>query len=130
VTLGSLRGRYILLYFYPEDDTSGCTIEAEALRDLYEELDKEDVEIIGVSADSVVSHAKFKEKYSLPFTLLSDEQAGIIRLYGALGNNNRAERISYLIDPEGVIVSVYADVNPATHASQVLEDVRNIKNNQ
>lgn len=119
-TLGSYRSEWLLLYFYPRDNTPGCTTEACVLRDNYEDLRKF-VEIVGVSADSPASHAAFAGKHSLPFTLLSDPRKEIIKTYGTDGTF-LAKRTSFLIDPDGIIKRVYEKVKPATHASELLDD--------
>ena len=123
--LSEYLGRWVLLYFYPKDFTSGCTTEACSLRDNYEKL-KEKVEIIGISADSAESHKKFSEKHSLPFTLLSDPERKVINLFGATGFIF-AKRVSFLINPEGVIEKVYDKVNPKIHAKEILDDLTLLK---
>lgn len=122
-TLDQFRGKYVLLYFYPKDDTPGCTKEACMIRDQFGEFEKLGVVVLGVSADSPESHAVFAEKYHLPFLLLADETKEVIEMYGANGLLF-TKRISYLINPAGIIASVYPDVDPASHAGQILEDVR------
>jgi thioredoxin-dependent peroxiredoxin len=118
-------GQWLLLYFYPKDFTSGCTTEACSLRDNFEKL-KQMVQVVGVSGDSVESHKKFIEKYSLPFTLLADPNKKTISDYGANGIIF-AKRVSFLINPKGVIEKVYNKVDPKVHASQILQDFRNFK---
>lgn len=120
-TLADYEGKFLLLYFYPKDDTPGCTKEACAFRDQYENL-KQHVEILGVSADSSTSHIKFREKYSLPFPLLSDSDKKIIQAYGADGVVF-PKRVSFLIGPDSKIVKVYPKVNPDKHAAEILNDV-------
>jgi len=117
-------GRWLLLYFYPKDFTPGCIKEACSLRDNFEELKKE-VEILGVSADSATSHKKFIDKYSLPFTILSDSKKEVISLYGATGFIF-AKRVSFLINPKGIIEKVYDKVDPQTHASEILNDISSL----
>ena len=123
--LSDYLGNWVLLYFYPKDFTSGCIKEACSLRDNFQML-KKMVKIIGVSADSVKSHEKFSEKYSLPFTLLSDSGRKVINLYGATGLIF-AKRVSFLINPKGVIEKVYDKVDPKVHAAQILTDLPKIK---
>ncbi len=118
--LSDYQGQWVLIYFYPKDDTPGCTAEACALRDKYAEFDKIKAVVLGVSADSVKSHVKFADKYSLPFPLIADEDKKIIKAYGAGG---LFHRISYLIDPLGNIAKVYDKVKPAAHATEVLSDL-------
>lgn len=127
-------GKWIILYFYPKDDTPGCTKEACAFRDGYPKYKKAGIEIIGVSVDSVKKHAKFVEKYSLPFTLLSDEDKVIVEAYGVWGKKKfmgreylGTNRVSYLIDPKGKIANVYEKVKPEDHAEEVLVDIKKIQ---
>jgi len=123
--LRHFKSTYTLLYFYPKDDTSGCTKEACAIRDIWAELKAEGVDVLGISADSVGSHKKFADKYTLPFTILADPEKEIISKYGAKGLGTK--RISYLIDQNGIIAKTYTSVTPATHAANVLEDVKKLK---
>lgn len=120
-TLSQYRGKWVLLYFYPKDDTSGCTKEACGFRDSYEQLQQQLV-VLGVSADSVESHKAFAEKYHLPFTLLADTGKDIIQTYGAQGTPF-TKRISFLINPEGVIVKEYPKVDPAVHSQEIVQDL-------
>lgn len=129
-TLSDYRSRWVLLYFYPKDDTPGCTKEACGIRDSFSDFKKAGIVVLGVSADSVLRHKKFEEKYGLPFTLLSDESKNVIRKYGvwALKKFMGREyfgilRTSFLIDPEGRIVKVYSHVKPELHAREVLGDL-------
>ncbi|MCH7952165.1 peroxiredoxin [Patescibacteria group bacterium] len=119
--LADYKGEWLLIYFYPRDFTSGCTREACEFRDNFEQLKKK-VNIVGVSADSQESHAKFAAKHDLPFTLLADKKRQIISAYGAkVGIFTR--RFSYLIGPEGRIAKIYRSVNPKIHAKQILKDL-------
>lgn len=115
--LSDYIGDHVLLYFYPKDDTPGCTKQACAIRDAYDEFEKKGIQVIGISADSPESHKKFKAKYKLPFTLLSDKKKEVINIYGG------TKRVSYLIDPMGFIVKTYPKVDPATHAETILKDL-------
>lgn len=124
-SLKEFKGSWVLVYFYPKDDTPGCTKEACAFRDLSAELAKE-VQIIGVSHDSVKSHQKFAEKYHLSFLLLSDPKKTIIEAYAAKGLLF-TKRISYLINPQQKIQKIYLNVSPSTHAEEILEDVKKFK---
>jgi thioredoxin-dependent peroxiredoxin len=128
LTLSSLRGRRVVLYFYPKDDTSGCTAQACALRDEFPRFDAADAVILGVSPDPVKSHAKFRAKYALPFTLLADtEKAVAMRLgvwqeksmYGRKYWGNA--RTTFVIDREGRVARVFEKVKPEQHAAQVEE---------
>lgn len=129
--LKDLRGQWVIVYFYPKDDTSGCTTEACAIKEVYEEFAALGVTVLGISKDSPESHAAFKSKYDLPFTLLSDESTKVIDTYGAWQERSMygrkfmgTARISYLINPKGKIVEVYPKVSPAKHALQLLKDVK------
>ena len=125
-------GKWIVLYFYPKDDTPGCTKEACNFRDSFHKLQSMGVMILGVSKDSVKSHKKFADKYSLNFPLLSDENLDTIKAYGAWGKKkfmgreyDGIFRITYLIDPQGKVVKIYEKVNPLIHASQIIRDLQN-----
>lgn len=128
-TLSQYQGKKVLLYFYPKDDTPGCTTEACNFRDGYEEFQKMGLVILGVSKDSTKSHKKFAEKFSLPFPLLSDETGGVIKQYGSWGKKKFMGREyegilrnSFLIDEKGKIAKVYESVKTATHANDVRTD--------
>lgn len=123
-SLSRYRGSWVLLYFYPRDNTPGCTKEACVMRDEMTNFDDLEAVVLGVSTDSVESHAKFAEKFKLPFTLISDKDKKIVKLYEA---NGLVKRISYLIDPEGKIAKAYPKVKPAEHALQVLKDLKELK---
>lgn len=125
VTLSSFIGSYVLLYFYPKDDTPGCTKEACVITEAYDEFQKRGIVVLGVSKDSPESHAEFKQKYNLPFTLLSDPEEIVINPYGA-HNKIFTKRLSYLIDPKGVIAKTYPSVDPATHALEIIKDYDSI----
>lgn len=133
-TLADYRGRYVLLYFYPKDDTPGCTKEACAIRDADPDFSALDAVVLGVSADSVKSHKKFAEKYELKFPLLADENREVVHAYGVWGlkkfmgrEYEGIFRVSFLIDPEGMIVKVYDPVKPELHAQEVLEDLKELR---
>jgi thioredoxin-dependent peroxiredoxin len=130
-SLSDYQGKWLVLYFYPKDDTSGCTIEACALRDKLHELQGFGVEVVGVSKDSIESHKKFIDKFLLNFHLLSDETKETIAAYNAWGKRKflgkeyeGTLRKTYLIDRTGEIRKVYDNVMPATHAGQILEDIK------
>lgn len=132
-TLFEQKGKWTLVYFYPKDDTPGCTKEACAIRDVYNDFERMGVTVFGVSKDSPASHKKFIEKYELPFTLLSDEHKEMINAYGAWGEKKAFGvtkegilRISYLIGPDLAIAKVYPDVDPANHALQILKDLKEL----
>ena len=119
--LSDYKGKWVVLYFYPKDNTPGCTKEAANFRDNIKRFKKLNTVVIGISPDSPASHKKFMDKHSLPLTLLSDPQKEVIGKYQAKGTVTK--RISYLIDPEGIIKKAYAKVNPARHAKEILRDL-------
>jgi peroxiredoxin Q/BCP len=125
--LSDFRGRNVVLYFYPADDTPGCTKEACNFRDDYSAYEKANIVILGVSPDTVKSHVKFKEKFQLPFPLLADEGHKICDLYGVWGPKKIVGReyegvlrTTFLIDDNGKIVKVFEKVRPAEHSAEVL----------
>jgi thioredoxin-dependent peroxiredoxin len=127
VTLSSLRGRPVVLYFYPKDDTSGCTTQACGIRDAYGEFERAGAVVLGVSPDDESSHARFREKHDLPFTLLADTDHSVSEQYGVWGEKSFAgrkymgvKRSTFVIDPAGAVKTVMHDVKPATHADDVL----------
>ncbi len=133
-TLSDYRGKWVLMYFYPKDDTPGCTKESCVLRDAFPELQKLDCVVFGISADSEKSHKKFEEKYKLPFTLLSDSLKQVVGLYGVWGKKKFMGRefegilrTSFLIDPKGILRKVYENVKPPKHADDVLQDLHDLK---
>ena len=120
--LSSLRGRPVVLYFYPKDDTPGCTKQACGIRDAYDRFREQGAVVLGVSADTEASHAKFKTKYDLPFTLVADPEHTLGDVYGvAREGKNSYERSTFVIDADGTVAKVMRRVNPETHADQVLE---------
>lgn len=121
-SLQDYKGKWVLVYFYPKDDTPGCTKEACSMRDHYAELQKV-VTVLGISSDSVESHKQFIEKYQLPFTLLADQEKKVIKEYGAEGTPF-TKRISYLINPVGIITKTYPNVQPDQHAEEILRDMK------
>ncbi len=123
-SLEEFRGKKVVLYFYPKNDTPGCTKEACNFRDNYELYRKHDIEVIGISYDSPESHRRFKEKYQLPFILLSDSHKQVAKAYGAYGGVMKffmPRRMTFLIDEEGNIVHVFEKVDVSTHALEVLK---------
>jgi peroxiredoxin Q/BCP len=130
-TLSSYRGKWVLLYFYPKDDTPGCTVEACTIRDQFKDFKKIGAVVLGVSTDSVASHKKFAAAYELPFTLLADEQKEVVGAYGVFGEKKfmgrtymGTLRTSFLIDPDGNIAKVYEKVKPEAHAAEVIADLK------
>lgn len=126
-TLAHYVGKTVLLYFYPKDDTPGCTKEACTIAEMYDDFEHAGIVVLGVSADSPASHTLFKQKYHLPFTLLSDPEKTTIAAYGAKNMMGMTKRVSYIIGPDGVILKVYPDVDPANHALQILQDAQLLK---
>lgn len=119
-SLSDYKGKWLVVYFYPKDDTPGCTKEACSFRDNLEEFQKRGVAIVGISKDSVESHKKFSEKFHLPFPILADPQHRTIEAYGAWEKGTL--RNTYLINPEGEIVKTYEKVDPLIHVGQILRD--------
>ena len=127
VKLSDFRGKPVVLYFYPKDDTPGCTTQACGIRDVYGEFEQKGAVVLGISRDDVESHVKFKEKYSLPFPLLADEDHKVAEDYGVWGERNYKgntymgiERSTFVIDPEGKVAKIMRRVKPDTHADDVL----------
>jgi thioredoxin-dependent peroxiredoxin len=132
-TLKQYVGSKVLIYFYPKDDTPGCTKEACTIADVYNDFKKLGVTVLGVSKDSPKSHKKFAEKYNLPFALLSDPEGVMIEKYGAFKEKKMFGktslgiiRMSYLIDEAGKVIKVYPKVDPASHAFEILKDIKDM----
>ena len=126
-SLSGERGHYTLVYFYPKDDTPGCTTEACTIAEMYKDFQSNGVTVFGISADDTESHKKFADKYNLPFALLSDTTKETIKAYGADGMLF-SKRISYLIDADGIIAKAYDKVDPAHHGAEILTDIYALKN--
>ena len=127
LSLSDFKGKNVILYFYPKDDTPGCTKEACAFRDGFADFKKKGAVVLGVSPDSVKSHDKFVEKFKLPFTLLADEDKKISQDYGVWGEKSfmgrkylGVYRVTFLIGPDGVIKKIWPQVKPEEHAAEVL----------
>jgi thioredoxin-dependent peroxiredoxin len=127
VTLSSLRGKPVVLYFYPKDDTTGCTTQACGIRDAYGEFERAGAVVLGVSPDDERSHMKFRTKYELPFTLLADTEHAVAERYGVWGEKKYMgkkymgiSRSTFVIDEDGKVKKVFENVTPATHADDVL----------
>jgi thioredoxin-dependent peroxiredoxin len=127
VSLSSLRGKPVVLYFYPKDDTPGCTKQACGIRDAYDDFQRAGAVVLGVSPDDQSSHLKFREKYELPFTLLADPDHAVSERYGVWGEKSFAgrkymgvNRSTFVIDADGTVKTVMHGVKPATHAHDVL----------
>ena len=130
VSLRDLKGKKVVLYFYPKDDTPGCTKEACSFRDAWSQLKRRKVEVLGVSVDDAKSHKRFAEKFSLPFTLLADTDKTIVNAYGVWGQKSMygrkymgTHRVTYLIDEKGRIAAVWPKVKPDGHAEEILAAV-------
>lgn len=130
-TLADYKGRWLVLYFYPKDDTPGCTTEACSLRDARDDIATLGAEVVGVSMDEPNSHEKFKTKYSLNFALISDPERKIIDAYGAWGKKMFGRegilRRTFIINPEGTVVKVYGRVTPLGHGEQVYEELKKLQ---
>jgi len=121
VKLSDLRGKPVVLYFYPKDDTPGCTKQACGIRDAWGEFQRAGAEVFGISADSQASHERFKSKYSLPFTLLADPEHKLGEPYGvSQEGKNSYERSTFVIDADGNVAKIMRRVKPEGHADQVL----------
>ncbi|XFA73991.1 thioredoxin-dependent thiol peroxidase [Thermosynechococcaceae cyanobacterium Okahandja] len=134
ISLSQLRGQWIILYFYPRDNTPGCTKEACGYRQVAAELAQRNVRILGVSPDSVASHQKFQEKFDLSFSLLADTDTRVAQAYGSYGPKKfmgkeylGVYRDTFVIDPEGKIAAIYRRVKPDAHIAQVLADLARLQ---
>jgi len=131
VSLAALRGRPVVLYFYPRDDTPGCTTQACGIRDAWTEFEAAGAVVLGVSPDTAAKHDKFKAKHGLPFTLLADPEHRVSELYGVWGEKKfrgrtylGVERSTFVLDGAGVVRKIMRRVKPATHADDVLAALR------
>lgn len=136
-SLSSYKNRWVVLYFYPKDSTPGCTKEACGFRDSRNKFEAKDVEVFGISKDSVASHKKFADKHALNFPILSNESLETIKAYGAWGlkkfmgkEYEGIMRTTVIVSPEGEIVKTYVDVDPIAHAREVLQDIQELKSAQ
>lgn len=134
LSLNDLKGKPVVLYFYPRDDTPGCTKEACAFRDLFADFRKAGAVVLGVSVDSEKSHKKFIDKFTLPFTLLADTEKKMVRDYGVWGEKKfmgrkymGTHRVTFLIAPDGTIARIWPEVKPERHAAEVLEAIHALK---
>jgi thioredoxin-dependent peroxiredoxin len=129
--LADYKGRWLVLYFYPEDDTSGCTVEACSFRDARDDIAELGAEVVGVSRDDANSHEKFKAKHTLNFTLLSDPDKNAMNAYGAWGKKMFGKegvlRKTFIINPEGQVVKAYGRVTPLGHGEQVVAELKNLQ---
>lgn len=130
-SLADYKGTWLVLYFYPKDDTPGCTVEACSIRDARDDIIALGAEVVGISSDDAPSHEKFKAKHSLNFTLLSDPGRAVINAYGAWGKKMFGKegilRRTFIISPEGVVVKVYGRVVPLGHGEQIIEELRRLQ---
>ncbi|MGP6206695.1 thioredoxin-dependent thiol peroxidase [Cuniculiplasma sp. SKW3] len=125
VSSKNIKGKVSVVYFYPKDDTPGCTTEACEFRDSMEEYRKNGIEVYGISVDSENSHKKFTDKYSLNFTLLADKDKKISEMFGVLGERS-AKRVTFIVDKEGKIRHVFPKVSPKGHSSEVIGKIREL----
>jgi len=127
-SLSDYAGKWLVLYFYPQDETPGCTEEACVFRDGRQDLTDAGAEVVGVSADTVESHKKFADNHSLNFTILADPAKDVIKAYGALNEETgRTLRSTFLINPQGEIVKTYEQVSPTGHATEILTDLQSLQ---
>src|SRR5512139_2439454 len=130
-SLSDYKGKWVALYFYPKDDTSGCTTQACSFRDNIFAFNKEGAVILGISVDDVASHKAFAEKHGLPFTLLADADKSVSKRYGVLktymGVMEMARRDTFIVDPQGRVAKHYESVNPEGHSQVVLDDIKALK---
>lgn len=130
-SLKDYAGKWLVLYFYPKDDTPGCTVEACSLRDARDDIADLGAEVIGISMDDATSHEKFKAKHSLNFTLLSDPDRTTIDAYGAWGKKMFGKegilRRTFIIDPKGTVVKVYGRVTPLGHGEQIVQELKRLQ---
>jgi thioredoxin-dependent peroxiredoxin len=134
ISLAGLKGKPVVLYFYPKDDTPGCTVEACEFRDTWADVKKTGAVVLGVSPDDVASHVKFRNKFKLPFPLLADPDHSVAGAYGAWGEKSMYGRKyqgilrnTFLIGPDGTIARVFEKVKPKGHAAEVLAAIRDLK---
>lgn len=128
--LKQYKGKWLVLYFYPKDNSPGCTQEANQFKTLYPEFKKNNAEVLGVSLDDVASHQKFSQKLELPFAILADNQHQLANQFGLvrnLGFTKIAKRESFLVDPQGTVVYHYSSVNTQAHAAEVLKDIQRLQ---
>ncbi len=130
VSLSHFRGKKVVVYFYPKDDTPGCTKEACGFRDVYDRILEKGAVVVGISGDTEASHQEFKDKYDLPFYLLADPEKHVVQAYGAWGEKKRYGktyegiiRSTFIVDEEGTVAKAYPKVKPDQHAQEVLDSL-------
>lgn len=129
-TLSKMKGKWVVLYFYPKDETPGCTVEACSFRDNIVAIKAKDTVVWGVSVDNNQSHEEFAKNHGLPFTLLADPDGKVAKLYGSLMNMvifKIAKRHSFIINPDGEIARIYRQVSPKTHVAEILKDLQKLQ---
>ena len=129
-SLKDYSGQWLIVYFYPKDDTPGCTKEACAFRDDFKAISAKNTQVLGISIDSKKSHADFAKKYNLPFPLLSDQEGKVAKQFQSLislGPIKFAKRHTFIIDQDGIIQKIYRKVNPSNHSQQILNDLKNLQ---
>jgi len=127
VSMDALKGKPVVVYFYPKDDTPGCTKEAGEIRDLYEKIQQTGAVVLGVSTDDNASHTAFANKYNLPFSLLPDKDAAIAKAFGVPLRMGTAKRVTFVIDRGGKIAKVFPEVNPTGHGAEILAVLSTLK---
>lgn len=129
-SLESYKGKWLVMYFYPKDDTPGCTKEACAFRDEYQVISEANTQLIGISVDTKESHAKFADKFNLPFPLLVDPNGEVAKHYQSLtslGPIKFAKRHSFIIDPQGRLQKIYRKVDPSKHSQEIINDLKSLQ---
>ncbi len=126
VSLGDFRGKTVVLYFYPKDNTPGCTVEACSFRDDMDVLTGAGIVVLGISTDGAESHKRFERKHGLNFTLVADPEKKIVEAYGVKGSFGTARRVTYLIDKNGIIRHIWPKVNPRGHSTEVLKKTQEL----
>lgn len=126
IALAELRGKPLVVYFYPKDDTPGCTVEAQEIRDLWKDIQATSAVVVGVSADDADSHKAFADKHALPFLLLPDPDHAIANAFGVPLRNGRASRVSFVFSRDGKLAKVFPDVNPRGHGAELLTTLKSL----
>jgi peroxiredoxin Q/BCP len=132
-TLKEYQGKWLVLYFYPKDDTPGCTIEAKSFTSDYQAIEKLGAVVVGVSLDDIESHKTFATKYNIPYTLLADKDEIMSTAYNVVKNiplMHYAKRQTFVINPQGIIVKFYENVSPKSHTAEVISDLKELKENK